>query len=82
MIATGSIGAAMHGLTVSVNDFTGEAITELLASITGTEVVSAGAGEEQSGFAAGSSGNSSSFCRSFLLAGGKIGLFAVVPTVV
>ncbi|XP_068774362.1 G1/S-specific cyclin-D3 isoform X1 [Struthio camelus] len=38
MIATGSIGAAMHGLTVSVNDFTGEAITELLASITGTEV--------------------------------------------
>lgn len=40
MIATGSIGAAIHGLTVSVNDFTGEAITELLASITGTEVVS------------------------------------------
>lgn len=40
MIATGSIGAAIHGLTVSVNDFSGEAITELLASITGTEVVS------------------------------------------
>ena len=40
MIATGSIGAAIHGLTVSVNNFTGEAITELLASITGTEVVS------------------------------------------
>lgn len=40
MIATGSIGAAIHGLTISVNNFTGEAITELLASITGTEVVS------------------------------------------
>ena len=44
MIATGSIGAAIHGLTVSVNDFTGEAITEVLAGITGTEVVSARGG--------------------------------------
>lgn len=80
MIATGSIGAAIHGLTVSANDFTGEAITELLASITGTEVVSVG-GEEQSGFAAGSSGNSSPSCHSFL-AGGKMGLFVVVPTLI
>ncbi|XP_057256785.1 G1/S-specific cyclin-D3 isoform X2 [Pezoporus wallicus] len=38
MIATGSIGAAIHGLTVSVSDFSSEAMTELLASITGTEV--------------------------------------------
>lgn len=41
MIATGSIGAAIHGLTISVDDFSGEAVTELLASITGTDVVSA-----------------------------------------
>ncbi|NWW89189.1 CCND3 protein, partial [Rhynochetos jubatus] len=47
MIATGSIGAAIHGLTVSVNDFTGEAITELLASITGTEVDCLKACQEQ-----------------------------------
>ncbi|XP_029818362.1 G1/S-specific cyclin-D3 [Manacus vitellinus] len=37
MIATGSIGAAIHGLSVSVSD---EAVTELLAGITGTDVVS------------------------------------------
>uniref|UniRef100_A0A8C3PIA4 Cyclin D3 n=1 Tax=Calidris pygmaea TaxID=425635 RepID=A0A8C3PIA4_9CHAR len=47
MIATGSIGAAIHGLTVSVNNFTGEAITELLASITGTEVDCLKACQEQ-----------------------------------
>ncbi|KFO15250.1 G1/S-specific cyclin-D3, partial [Balearica regulorum gibbericeps] len=47
MIATGSIGAAIHGLMVSVNDFTGEAITELLASITGTEVDCLKACQEQ-----------------------------------
>ncbi|XP_037266165.1 G1/S-specific cyclin-D3 isoform X1 [Falco biarmicus] len=47
MIATGSIGAAIHGLTVSVNDFTSEAITELLASITGTEVDCLKACQEQ-----------------------------------
>ncbi|NWI21461.1 CCND3 protein, partial [Crypturellus soui] len=47
MIATGSIGAAMHGLTVSLNDFTGEAVTELLASITGTEVDCLKACQEQ-----------------------------------
>lgn len=46
MIATGSIGAAIHGLTISVNDFSGEAVTELLASITGTEVVSAHGGHK------------------------------------
>ncbi|XP_015472339.1 uncharacterized protein LOC107199535 [Parus major] len=40
MIATGSIGAAIHGLSLSLNGFSGEAITELLAGITGTEVVS------------------------------------------
>ncbi|NXI98676.1 CCND3 protein, partial [Psophia crepitans] len=47
MIATGSIGAAIHGLTVSVNNSTGEAITELLASITGTEVDCLKACQEQ-----------------------------------
>ncbi|PKU30170.1 g1 s-specific cyclin-d3 [Limosa lapponica baueri] len=47
MIATGSIGAAIHGLTVSVNNFTGEAVTELLASITGTEVDCLKACQEQ-----------------------------------
>lgn len=78
MIATGSIGAAIHGLTVSVNDFSGEAITELLASITGTEVVSARGGT-QSGFAAGSAGNLSSFCCSFL-EGEAIRLFVVMLT--
>lgn len=40
MIATGSIGAAVHGLSTSSSDFSGEVLTELLASITGTEVVS------------------------------------------
>lgn len=62
MIATGSIGAAMHGLTLSVNDFSGEAVTELLASITGTEVVSVRRGS--------AGGNPSSFC-SWLLGGGN-----------
>ncbi|NXQ80406.1 CCND3 protein, partial [Nyctibius grandis] len=47
MIATGSIGAAIHGLMISLNDFTGEAITELLASITGTEVDCLKACQEQ-----------------------------------
>ena len=42
MIATGSISAAVHGLSISVNGFGGEAVTELLAGITGTEVVSVG----------------------------------------
>lgn len=50
MIATGSIGAAVHGLTLSVNDFSGEAVTELLASITGTEVVSVRRGGNSSYF--------------------------------
>ncbi|XP_019478868.1 G1/S-specific cyclin-D3 isoform X3 [Meleagris gallopavo] len=50
MIATGSISAAVHGLSISVNGFGGEAVTELLAGITGTEVRDAGArvgGEER-----------------------------------
>uniref|UniRef100_A0A8C3EWC9 Cyclin D3 n=1 Tax=Corvus moneduloides TaxID=1196302 RepID=A0A8C3EWC9_CORMO len=47
MIATGSIGAAIHGLTLSVNGFSGEAITELLAGITGTEVDCLKACQEQ-----------------------------------
>ncbi|NXF81042.1 CCND3 protein, partial [Sclerurus mexicanus] len=47
MIATGSIGAAIHGLTISVNGFSGEAITELLAGITGTEVDCLKACQEQ-----------------------------------
>ncbi|KAM8988281.1 G1/S-specific cyclin-D3 isoform 1-T1 [Ara ararauna] len=47
MIATGSIGAAIHGLTVSVSDFSSEAMTELLASITGTEVDCLKACQEQ-----------------------------------
>ncbi|NWW51802.1 CCND3 protein, partial [Pedionomus torquatus] len=47
MIATGSVGAAIHGLMVSVNNFSGEAITELLASITGTEVDCLKACQEQ-----------------------------------
>uniref|UniRef100_A0A672UJF3 Cyclin D3 n=1 Tax=Strigops habroptila TaxID=2489341 RepID=A0A672UJF3_STRHB len=47
MIATGSIGAAIHGLTVSVSGFSGEAMTELLASITGTEVDCLKACQEQ-----------------------------------
>lgn len=40
MIATGSIGAAVHGLSTSSDHFPGEELTELLARITGTEVVS------------------------------------------
>ncbi|KAM7170031.1 LOW QUALITY PROTEIN: G1/S-specific cyclin-D3 [Macrochelys suwanniensis] len=47
MIATGSIGAAIHGLSVSANSFSGEALTELLASITGTEVDCLKACQEQ-----------------------------------
>ncbi|KAM4759958.1 G1/S-specific cyclin-D3 isoform 2-T3 [Cyanocitta cristata] len=47
MIATGSIGAAIHGLTLSVNGFSGEAVTELLAGITGTEVDCLKACQEQ-----------------------------------
>lgn len=41
MIATGSIGAAVQGLGACST--TGDELTELLAGITGTEVVSAGA---------------------------------------
>lgn len=40
MVATGSIGAATHGLSASSGCISGEELTELLASITGTEVVS------------------------------------------
>ncbi|XP_042319200.1 G1/S-specific cyclin-D3 isoform X2 [Sceloporus undulatus] len=47
MIATGSIGAAVHGLFTSSNDFSYEALTELLASITGTEVDCLKACQEQ-----------------------------------
>ncbi|NXO10777.1 CCND3 protein, partial [Oriolus oriolus] len=47
MIATGSIGAAIHGLSLSLNGFSGEAITELLAGITGTEVDCLKACQEQ-----------------------------------
>lgn len=39
MIATGSIGAAVQGLGAS--SISGDELTELLAGITGTEVVSA-----------------------------------------
>ncbi|NP_001008453.1 G1/S-specific cyclin-D3 [Gallus gallus] len=47
MIATGSISAAVHGLSISVNGFGGEAVTELLAGITGTEVDCLKACQEQ-----------------------------------
>ncbi|XP_014815615.1 PREDICTED: G1/S-specific cyclin-D3-like [Calidris pugnax] len=47
VIATGSLGAAIHSLAVSVNNFTGEAVTGLLASITGTEVDRLKACQEQ-----------------------------------
>ncbi|XP_074833581.1 G1/S-specific cyclin-D3 isoform X2 [Carettochelys insculpta] len=47
MIATGSIGAAIHGLSISVDSFPGEALTELLASITSTEVDCLKACQEQ-----------------------------------
>ena len=40
MIATGSIGAAVHSLSTLSSNFSGEALTALLASIIGTEVVS------------------------------------------
>ncbi|KAM3841180.1 G1/S-specific cyclin-D3 isoform 1-T1 [Vipera latastei] len=47
MIATGCIGAAVHGLSTSSDHFSGEALTELLASITGTEVDCLKACQEQ-----------------------------------
>ncbi|NXY14548.1 CCND3 protein, partial [Atrichornis clamosus] len=47
MVATGSIGAAIHGLSLSVSDLSGEAVTELLAGITGTEVDCLKACQEQ-----------------------------------
>ncbi|NXN08450.1 CCND3 protein, partial [Indicator maculatus] len=47
MIATGSIGAAIHGLAVPADGCGGEATTELLASITGTEVDCLKACQEQ-----------------------------------
>lgn len=40
MVATGSIGAAIHGLSALSDCISGEELTELLARITGTEVVS------------------------------------------
>ncbi|NXE02347.1 CCND3 protein, partial [Chaetorhynchus papuensis] len=43
----GGIGAAIHGLTLTLNGFSGEAITELLAGITGTEVDCLKACQEQ-----------------------------------
>uniref|UniRef100_A0ACB8F595 Uncharacterized protein n=1 Tax=Sphaerodactylus townsendi TaxID=933632 RepID=A0ACB8F595_9SAUR len=39
MIATGSIGAAVHGLSASSDCISGEELTELLSSCTGTEVL-------------------------------------------
>ncbi|XP_054836931.1 G1/S-specific cyclin-D3 isoform X2 [Eublepharis macularius] len=47
MIATGSIGAAVHGLSASSDCISGEELTELLASITGTEVDCLKACQEQ-----------------------------------
>ncbi|XP_053101276.1 G1/S-specific cyclin-D3 isoform X1 [Hemicordylus capensis] len=47
MIATGSIGAAINGLSTSSEDFPDEELTELLASITGTEVDCLKACQEQ-----------------------------------
>ncbi|XP_067387744.1 G1/S-specific cyclin-D3 isoform X1 [Emydura macquarii macquarii] len=47
MIATGSIGAAIHGLAVAADSLSSEAFTELLASITGTEVDCLKACQEQ-----------------------------------
>lgn len=40
MIATCSIGAAVNGLSTASEYFSNEALMELLASTTGTEVVS------------------------------------------
>ncbi|NWI44362.1 CCND3 protein, partial [Picathartes gymnocephalus] len=47
MIATGSIGAAAHGLGLSVSSLGGEAVTELLAGSTGTDVDCLKACQEQ-----------------------------------
>ncbi|XP_057242908.1 G1/S-specific cyclin-D3 [Malurus melanocephalus] len=47
MIATGSIGAAIHGLGLPLNGCGGEELTELLAGITGTEVDCLKACQEQ-----------------------------------
>nr|XP_056700488.1 G1/S-specific cyclin-D3 [Euleptes europaea] len=47
MIATGSIGAAVHGLSASSDCISGEELTELLASSTGTEVDCLKACQEQ-----------------------------------
>ncbi|OXB71606.1 UNVERIFIED_CONTAM: hypothetical protein H355_006141 [Colinus virginianus] len=47
MIATGSISAAVHGLSISMSGFGGEVVTELLAGITGTEVDCLKACQEQ-----------------------------------
>lgn len=47
MIATGSIGAAAHGLSLALDGLSGEAMTELLAGITGTELVSAAGGDRR-----------------------------------
>lgn len=79
MIATGSIGAAIHGLMVSVNNFTGEAITELLASITGTEVVSVHRGRAKQ-FCCWIWWKPSPFCCSLLLEGEEIRLFIMMLT--
>ncbi|NWU04046.1 CCND3 protein, partial [Urocynchramus pylzowi] len=47
MIATGSIGAAIHGLSLAGSGPGGEALTELLAATTGTEVDCLKACQEQ-----------------------------------
>ncbi|XP_048353319.1 G1/S-specific cyclin-D3 isoform X2 [Sphaerodactylus townsendi] len=47
MIATGSIGAAVHGLSASSDCISGEELTELLSSCTGTEVDCLKACQEQ-----------------------------------
>ncbi|XP_060087400.1 G1/S-specific cyclin-D3 isoform X1 [Heteronotia binoei] len=47
MVATGSIGAAIHGLSASSDCISGEELTELLARITGTEVDCLKACQEQ-----------------------------------
>ncbi|NXM79972.1 CCND3 protein, partial [Oenanthe oenanthe] len=47
MVATGSIGAAIHGLTLPLGGLSGEGVTELLAGITGTELDCLKACQEQ-----------------------------------
>ncbi|XP_063274723.1 G1/S-specific cyclin-D3, partial [Prinia subflava] len=47
MVATGSIGAAIHGLSLAPSGLGGDAVTELLAGITGTEVDCLKACQEQ-----------------------------------